>query len=107
VSADGEERIELPLQRLSDPESLVGQLTFALKREHLNLTVLGALFELPEVLDGVQAWLRDKPSSKYSRMAGHLAHWLTGHEFDYTLPAGSPRVALLDSKQYRGRSGRL
>lgn len=100
VSADGEERIELPLQRLSDPESLVGLLTFALKREHLNLTVLGALFELPEVLDGVQAWLRDKPSSKYSRMAGHLAHWLTGHEFDYTLPAGSPRVALLDAKQY-------
>lgn len=92
VRADGEERIELPLQRLSDPESLVGRLTFALKREHLNLTLLGALFELPEVLDGVQAWLRDKPSSKYSRMAGHLAHRLTGHEFDYTLPAGSPRV---------------
>jgi len=100
VSADGEERIELPLQRLSDPESLVGQLTFALKREHLNLTVLGALFELPEVLDGVQAWLLDKPSSKYSRMAGHLAHWLTGHEFEYALPAGSPRVAILDAKQY-------
>jgi hypothetical protein len=100
INANGEERIELPLQRISDTGSLVGQLTFALKREHMNLTVLGALFEVPEVLEGVQAWLRDKPSSKYSRMAGHLATWLTGHEFDYSLPAGSPRVSLLDPKQY-------
>ncbi|MDZ4100167.1 MAG: hypothetical protein U1E12_00665 [Hydrogenophaga sp.] len=51
---DGSERIELPLRRLSDPESYAGQLTFALKREHLNLTVLGALFEHEEARDGVQ-----------------------------------------------------
>lgn len=100
LNADGEELIELPLQRISDTESLVGQLTFALKREHLNLTVLGALFERREVLEGVQAWLEDKPSSKYSRMAAHLATWLTDHEFTYSLPAGSPRVPLLDPKLY-------
>lgn len=100
INAEGEERIELPLQRISDTETLVGQLTFAFKREHLNLTVLGALFEVPEVLVAIQAWLRDKPSSKYSRMAGHLATWLTGHEFEYSLPAGSPRVPLLDPADY-------
>lgn len=51
---DGSERIELPLRRLSDTESYAGQLSFALKREHLNLTVLGALFEHQEALGGVQ-----------------------------------------------------
>ncbi|MDN0084937.1 Fic family protein [Crenobacter sp. SG2305] len=100
INAEGEERIELPLQRISDTESLVGQLTFAFKREHLNLTVLGALFEIPEVLEAIQAWLHDKPSSKYSRLAGHLATWLTGHEFDYRLPAGSPRIPVLDPAHY-------
>lgn len=100
INADGEERIELPIQRISDSETLVGQLTFAFKREHLNLTVLGALFEKPDVLAAIQVWLLDKPSSKYSRMAGHLATWLAGHEFDYSLPAGSPRIALLDPTDY-------
>lgn len=100
VNAAGEESIELPLQRIRDTESVVGQLTFAFKREHLNLAVLGALFEVPEVVAAVQAWLTDKPTSKYARMAGHLAAWLTGHEFDFTLPAGAPRVPLLDPQGY-------
>lgn len=97
---DGDERIELPLHRLSDTASLVGQLTFALKREHLNLTVLGALFEREEALAAVQEWLHEKPSSRYSRTAGHLATWLTGHQFDYALPPGSPRVSLLERGEY-------
>jgi hypothetical protein len=98
VNADGEEFIELP--RMQDITTLVGHLTFAFKREHLNLTVLGALFERPEVIGELQSWLFHKPTSKYARMAGHLATWLTGHEFDYALPAGAPRVALLDKQQY-------
>jgi hypothetical protein len=97
---DGTERIELPSARQRDTESLVGQLTFALKREHLNLTVLGALFEQSDALAAVQDWLRNMPSSRYSRTAGHLAEWLTGHVFDYSLPAGSPRIPLLDPKHY-------
>lgn len=100
MTADGQERIELPLRRVADAHSLVGRLTFALKRERLNLTVLSALFEQPDVLQAIQAWLQDKPASKYARIAGHLARWLTGHEFSYKLPAGSPRVSLLDPKQY-------
>ena len=79
---------------------MVGQLTFALKREHLNLGVLGALFEHQEARDAVQQWLREMPSSKYSRMAGYLVEWLTEHRLDYAMPAGSPRVALLEQAQY-------
>ena len=100
VLAHGGERFELPVRHLRDTESLVGQLTFAFKREHLNLTVLGALFEIPEVLEGVQRWLNEKPSSKYARMAGHLTTWMTGHEFDYILPLGCPRVPLLNPDKY-------
>lgn len=100
IAADGDERIELPLQRLADTHSIAGQLGFALRRERLNLAVLGALFEHAEALQAVQAWLAAKPTSKYSRMAGHLAHWLTGHAFSYQLPPGSPRVPLLDPKAF-------
>ncbi|MCP5265145.1 MAG: Fic family protein [Burkholderiaceae bacterium] len=100
TTAIGEETIELPRQRIADRESLAGQLTFAFKREELNLTVLAALFQQPEAIQGVQAWLAARPSSKYSRIAGHLATWLTGHAFDYRLPPGSPRVRLLDPQRY-------
>jgi hypothetical protein len=100
MTAGGDERIELPLQRMGDTGSLVNQLTFALKREWLNLSVLGALFDHEEARQAVQNWLDDKPSSKYARMAGHLAEWLAGHEFAYKLPPGTPRVPLLHPKAY-------
>ena len=99
-TAEGEEHIELPASRIKDANSLIGHLTFAFKREHLNLTVLASLFEQPGVIDELQTWLRDKPSSKYARMAGHLAQWLTGHDFDFRLPSGAPRVPLLDPTHY-------
>lgn len=99
-TSDGNELIELPSQRLADTDTVVGQLTFAFKREHLNLTVLGALFEREEALGAVQLWLNEKPSSRYSRTAGHLATWLTGHQFDYTLPPGSPRIPLLAGAEF-------
>ncbi|MDP1649683.1 MAG: Fic family protein [Rubrivivax sp.] len=100
IAADGDERIELPLRRLGDTDSLLSQLTFALKREWLNLSVLGALFDHEEALQAVQNWLDDKPSSKYARMAGHLAEWLTDHEFAYKLPPGTPRAPLLNPQKY-------
>lgn len=100
TDAEGNERIELPGSRIADTESIVGHLTFALKREDLNLTVLAALFDLPDVIDELRIWLREKPSSKYARMVGHLAEWLTDFEFDFRLPPGAPRVPLLDPKRY-------
>jgi hypothetical protein len=100
IDAAGDERIELPLSRTRDNETLVGQLTFALKREHLDLAILGALFDVSAVIEAIQAWLLDKPGSRYARLAGHLATWMTGHEFEYRLPAGSPRVLILDPSDY-------
>ena len=97
---DGIERVELPKSQSAQKEGVVELLTFALKREHLNLAVLGALFERPGVLDDVQAWLKAKPLSKYARQAGYLAHWVADAQFDYTLPAGAPRIPLLDPKKY-------
>ena len=97
---DGTERIELPRGRVSAEQSTVEQLTFALKREHLNLTVLGALFEHRPVLADIQAWLNSRPTSGYARRAGYLAHWLAGADFEYRAPAGSPRVRLLNADDY-------
>jgi hypothetical protein len=99
-AADGTERIELPRGRASSEASTVEQLTFALKREQLNLTVLGALFERQDVLADLQAWLTSRPTSRYARQAGYLAHWLAGVNFDYRPPAGTPRVRLIDSTEY-------
>jgi len=97
---DGTERIELPRGRASAKQSTVEQLTFALKREHLNLTVLGALFEHRSVLAEIQEWLVSRPTSGYARQAGYLAHWLVGADFEYRAPAGSPRVRLLNGDNY-------
>lgn len=99
-AADGTERIELPRGRASAEQSTVEQLTFALKREHLNLTVLGALFEHRQVLTEIQEWLINRPTSGYARQAGYLAHWLAGATFDYRAPPGTPRVRLLDADDY-------
>lgn len=97
---DGTERIELPRGRTSAEQSTIEQLTFALKREHLNLAVLGALFEHPQVLTEIQEWLVSRPTSSYARQAGYLAHWLAGATFEYRAPAGSPRVRLLNPDDY-------
>ncbi|MBS0341605.1 MAG: Fic family protein [Proteobacteria bacterium] len=99
-AADGTERVELPRGRTSAEQTTVEQLTFALKREHLNLTVLGALFEQQQVLVDIQGWLTSKPTSVYARQAGYLAHWLAGATFDFRAPVGAPRVRLLDSAEY-------
>ncbi|WP_019936793.1 Fic family protein [Bordetella sp. FB-8] len=96
----GTERIELPRGRVSAEQSTVEQLTFALKREHLNLTVLGALFEHRQVLTDIQEWLTSRPTSSYARQAGYLAHWLAGADFAYRAPPGAPRVRLLNADTY-------
>lgn len=98
--ADGTERIELPRGRASAEQSTVEQLTFALKREQLNLMVLGALFEHQQVLKDIQEWLTARPTSGYARQAGYLAYWLASASFDYRAPAGAPRVRLLDATEY-------
>jgi hypothetical protein len=100
IMADGTERIEIPRNRYAGRVGFRDQLTFALKRERLNLTVLAALFEHPEVQAELQDWLIESPSSNYSRLAAYLAKWLAAAQFHFTLPAGAPRVRVLDDKDY-------
>ncbi|CAB3755225.1 Fic family protein [Paraburkholderia humisilvae] len=101
TSADGSERVTLPKHRYSgNPDSIVDQLTFALKRETLNPTVLGALFEQGEAVYTVREWLRVSPSSAYARTAAFLAKWLNGVSFDFSVPPGAARVRILSDKQY-------
>ena len=99
-AADGTERIEIPRNRYTDSDDLTSVITFALKRERLNLTVLAALFEHDEPLALIQRWLTDAPTSSYSRLAAFLAKWLAEAHFEFTLPAGAPRVRVLDANQY-------
>lgn len=99
-AADGSERIEIPRNRYADRDDLASVITFALKRERLNLTVFAALFEHAEPVTILQRWLHDAPTSTYSRLAAFLAKWLSGAQFDFTLPAGAPRVRVLDAGQY-------
>lgn len=100
ISPDGTELTLMPRARVGQHRSLVDHLTFAIKREDLSLTTLAALFERKEALDAVQRWLANMPASTYARRAGYLATFLTGHSFAYKLPAGAPRVPLLNPADY-------
>jgi hypothetical protein len=100
IAADGSERTEIPRNRYSGGTDTVAHLTFALRRERLNLTVLSAVFSHEEATQAVQEWLRATPSSIYARIAGHLAKWLKGVSFEFVLPPGAQRVSVLDERQY-------
>jgi hypothetical protein len=100
VSADGSEQIEIPRNRYTGGEDVISHLTFALKRERLNLTVLAALFEHDEVCAAIQKWLKLSPTSSYSRLSAYLAKWLKGVNFEFILPPGAPRIRILDSEKY-------
>lgn len=70
-----------------DPGSaLADHLTFALKYEGINLTILSALFL---AIDGatVETLVRTTPTGSYSRRLWFLYEWLTGTELD--LPAAT------------------
>ncbi len=99
-AADGSEQIELARGRVKIEHTIPGELTFAFKREELNLTVLGALFEHPQVIHEIESWLAAKPSSVYARKAGYLAHWLAGADINCRLQPGAPRTRLLDDDAY-------
>jgi len=63
------------------PETLVGDLEFALKWEGVDLGVLAALFEaVPDA--EVAAIVRASPTGRYARRLWFLHEWLTGRELD-------------------------
>ncbi|WP_242464799.1 hypothetical protein [Halorhodospira abdelmalekii] len=66
---------ELLTPRHSPPATLEGHLTFALKREGLDLAVLKRLFQVvgPEPISG---WIRSQPTGSYTRQIWFLYEWL-------------------------------
>ena len=75
--------------RHAPPATLGGHLTFALKYEGLDLTVLKRLF-LAVGPAGVEALVRATPTGSYARRIWFLYEWLTGTQLD--LPSAE-RVA--------------
>jgi len=97
---DGTTRTVYPRNRYRGADTTVDHLTFALKKEHLDLTVLAALFEHAQAVQAVREWLAATPTSRYARLSAFYAKWLAGAQFDYKLPAGAPRVLALDETHY-------
>lgn len=100
VRPDGTEKLTYPAGGYPARQGLAAHLTFALKHEPLDLTTLAALFENSGATIEMQEWLREKPSSVYARIAGHLYEWITGGHLEFTLPKGSKRIPILDPKFY-------
>lgn len=85
-------------------ESLFGQLTFALKNEGVNLSILKALFETisPEEINHIVAL---QPTGSYSRRIWFLYEWLQNVKLPLkNAESGSFVDALDDTLQYAGPS---
>lgn len=61
--------------------SLKGHLTFALKYEGINLSILNALFQRIQANEW-EIWIKSEPLGSYSRRIWFLYEWLTGKELD-------------------------
>ncbi len=96
--ADGSVVVRYP-GKYDFEDTVAKHLEFCLKYEGVNLSVLAALFE-QHGADELQAWLDDKPGSRYARVCGHLYEWLTGRTLRYKLPPGIDAVPVLDEKRY-------
>lgn len=94
-------------QEHARPDTLEGQLEFALKWEGLDLGVLNALFyEVPgtEIGDIVKR----APTGSYARRLWFLYEWLTQEELDVPDPGKVRAVPVLDTKhQYGTAKGEL
>ena len=85
-------------------ESLQGHLTFALKYEGLNLTVLKRLF-LATGPKPITHWVRDEPTGSYARRIWFLFEWLIGDQLGLPDAEGGRYVPVLDDRlQFGGES---
>lgn len=76
------------------PESTpTGQLEFALKYEGVNLEVLRAVFDRLDARE-LAAWVRSKPTGRFTRRVWFLCEWLTGKVLDVP---DATRVAYVDA----------
>lgn len=89
---------QLLTPRHRPPDTLEGQLVFALKWEGVDLGVLAALFKAVEPHE-IAAIVRATPTGAFARRIWFLYEWLTGRELDVPDPGKVRGVAVIDSEQ--------
>jgi Fic/DOC family len=89
---------QLLTPRHRPPDTLEGQLVFALKWEGVDPGVLAALFKAIEP-NTVAAIVQATPTGAFARRAWFLYEWLTGRELDVPDPGKVRVVAVVDPEQ--------
>jgi len=80
-------------------DTLAGHLTFALKREPLNLEFLSRLFEVIDPNE-LAAWFKSEPTGQYARRACFLYEWLTDVLIDASGVTQGNYVSVLNEEDY-------
>ncbi len=83
------------------PNTLEGQIVFALKWEGLDLGILAALFKVLEPHEIAQL-VRATPTGSFARRTWFLYEWLTGRELDVPDPGKVRVVNVVDTDQQVG-----
>lgn len=80
-------------------DSISGHLTFALKHEGVDLTVLHALFKVIDPTH-IADWVRKEPTGRYSRRIWFFYEWLTSKTLDIPDATSGNFVYALDKQYY-------
>jgi hypothetical protein len=90
--------------RHAPPDTLAGHLTFALKREGLDLTVLKRLFHQVGG-EAIVEIVRPHPTSRYARRIWFLYEWLLGSKLELPGASAGAYVDVLDTQLQFGITG--
>jgi hypothetical protein len=90
---EGRWRVLTP--RYRPPDTIAGQLEFALRHEGIDLAILNALFQAAPTAF-IEEWVRDQPTSAYARRVWFLYEWLTGTELNLPTAPPAPYANVLD-----------
>lgn len=96
---DGPNVFEVYAKVLAPEDSLGGQLEFSLKYDGVSLEILAALFAQVEP-EEVAAYIRSKPTGKYTRRVWYLYELLTGRQLPLEDVASGNYVDLLENDLY-------
>ena len=80
------------------PNTLEGQIVFAMKWEGLDLGILAALFKVLEPREIAEV-VRTTPTGSFARRTWFLYEWLTGRELDVPDPGKVRLVNVVDTEQ--------
>ncbi len=85
--------------RYKPEDTLVAHLTFALKHEGIDLTVLKLLFQKIDQ-QTIETWVHQEPTSQYSRRIWFLYEWLMERSLDLPDLRIGNFIDLLDPQKY-------